>query len=86
MILCSEVLSRMKDYKEVFEKIQKASNLNIEEVKYAARRMVLFDRCSEGLVVTGVDNDGKSVEVRQGKAIGDFGLKGCGRSKAWRRE
>jgi len=57
----------MKDYKEAFEKIRKASNINIEEVNCAARRLVLFERCSEGLVVTAVDKDGKSVEVETAK-------------------
>jgi len=63
----------MKDYKEAFEKIRKASNINIEEVNCAARPMVLFERCSEGLVVTAVDKDGKSVEVETAK--GDWGLR-----------
>lgn len=73
MVLCSEVLSRINDTKEAFEKIQRASNINIEEVKCAARRMVLFERCSEGLVVTAVDKDGKSVEVETAK--GNWGLR-----------
>jgi hypothetical protein len=63
--------------KESFNNSSKGSNINIEEIKCAARRMVVFERSSEGLVVTGVDKDGKDVTVET--ATGDWGLQLLGK-------
>ena len=45
----------------------------VENIMCAARRMVVFEKCSEGLVVRGVDARGKEVDVES--VTRDWGLR-----------
>lgn len=49
------------------------NGVELENVRCAARRMVVFEKCSEGLMVRGVSAQGKEVDVES--AQGDWGLR-----------
>jgi hypothetical protein len=64
-------MSRIEGLKEIPKAFKKRPKL--EDVQCAARRMVVFEKWSDGLVVEGVSRFGNGLEVET--AFGDWGLR-----------